>query len=110
MFEAGKKYRFGLHNTTIIYTCIWANEHGAVVQWENYGRLQQSHVEHCSFNYYEEYVEPKVHTTERYVICNMETGGIFTHISPVSSYGYENVGLIRISHTEGQGLAVEVVG
>lgn len=104
MFEAGKRYITG----KVIADCMYVGNKYCILRDVSSGAEYTPMV---NSGHWQEYVEPKVHTTERYVIRNKKTGSVFTDF--VGAYhdadDYETLGTIRISHTEGQGLAVEVV-
>jgi hypothetical protein len=100
MFEVGKKYK----RLGVVRTCVFVNEHGAVLQRES----DSGFYSHSNTEWWKEYVEPKVVTTELLIRTN---GTNIWTIDPDQLYdpNATTIGRIRITHTEGQGLKVEVL-
>jgi hypothetical protein len=100
MFEVGKKYK----RLGVVRTCVFVNEHGAVLQRES----DSGFYSHSNTEWWKEYVEPKVDTAELYVHRYHDGSMDCRYFS--NSEDPETIGRIRITHTEGQGLKVDVLG
>jgi hypothetical protein len=101
MFEVGKKYKNGRGD---IKECLYVNDRGAVLRSSTTDEWYDKQYA----QYWKEYVEPKVIEQVQYVLTS--TGEIIIDEHPELPHGWTRIGTIRVTHTEGQGLAVEVIG
>jgi hypothetical protein len=108
MFEAGKKYVVG--QGTPVATCLYADDLTVVMRYDGNKHVLNSQPINFVKSGWVEYVEPKVLTTELFV--RSDGAEIWLNDGSISKKYPDNntIGKIRITHVEGSGLAVEVVG
>lgn len=111
MFEVGKKYKSKYSGT--VYDCIWIKENEVLLRNPRVSISHESAVygtRQDSFAGYVEYVEPKVVEQELYVKCDEKYFQKFWLSSNTDVFKESVVGKIRVIHTEGQGIKIEVLG